>query len=105
MDARQKGFTSADRWSNEKTFSNRVDFHIKEKKPAELKIDKIREDDAGIYRCRVEFKTGQARNSRVNLTVIGKFSIICIKYLPIIFFPKEFHIISFLCKLYNIYNF
>ncbi|XP_023707814.1 synaptogenesis protein syg-2 isoform X4 [Cryptotermes secundus] len=69
VDAREQEFGKAERWSDENVFANRALFMM-EKKPAELGVDNIRKEDAGIYRCRVDFKMAQTRNSRVNLTVI-----------------------------------
>ncbi|KOX80798.1 hypothetical protein WN51_03860 [Melipona quadrifasciata] len=70
VDARDRDFGIAERWSDDTVFSNRAYF-MPDKKPAELGVDHIREEDAGIYRCRVDFQIGQTRNSKVNLTVIG----------------------------------
>ncbi|KAJ9582118.1 hypothetical protein L9F63_003539, partial [Diploptera punctata] len=69
VDAREHEFRSAERWSDENVFANRAYF-MPDKQPAELGVDNIRKDDAGIYRCRVDFKVAQTRNSKVNLTVI-----------------------------------
>lgn len=74
MDTREHGFTTAERWSDENVFGNRADF-MAEKHPAELGVDNIRKEDAGIYRCRVDFKVAQTRNSKVNLTVVGKYGV------------------------------
>lgn len=71
VDARDRDFGFAERWSDDAVFSNRAYF-LPDKKPAELGVDRIREEDAGIYRCRVDFRIGQTRNSKVNLTVIGR---------------------------------
>ncbi|KAF7397237.1 hypothetical protein HZH68_008459 [Vespula germanica] len=69
VDARDRDFGIAERWSDDTVFSSRAYF-MPDKKPAELGVDHIREEDAGIYRCRVDFQIGQTRNSKVNLTVI-----------------------------------
>ncbi|XP_022907185.1 neural cell adhesion molecule 2-like [Onthophagus taurus] len=69
VDGRDRGFTHAERWSDENVFSNRA-FFMPEKQPAELGVDHIRETDQGVYRCRVDFIRAQTRNSKVNLTVI-----------------------------------
>ncbi|XP_015589741.1 protein turtle homolog B isoform X2 [Cephus cinctus] len=69
VDARDRNFGVAERWSDDTVFSNRATF-LPDKQPAELGVDHIKEEDAGIYRCRVDFQIGQTRNSKVNLTVI-----------------------------------
>jgi len=71
VDARDRTVSMAERWSDDSVFSNRAHF-ILDKHPAQLGVDRIKEEDAGIYRCRVDFQIGQTRNSKVNLTVIGK---------------------------------
>ncbi len=40
--------------------------------PSMLHIEKIEAREAGIYRCRVDFKTAPTRNSLLNLSVISK---------------------------------
>lgn len=71
VDSRDRDFSLAERWSDENVFANRAYF-MPEKQPAELGVDHIRESDQGIYRCRVDFKIAQTRNSKINLTVIGE---------------------------------
>lgn len=71
VDGRDRDFKLAERWSDENVFANRAYF-MPEKQPAELGVDHIRESDQAVYRCRVDFKEAQTRNSKVNLTVIGK---------------------------------
>ncbi|KYM83117.1 hypothetical protein ALC53_06383 [Atta colombica] len=71
IDARNREFGVAERWSDNSVFSNRAYFML-DKQPALLGVENTREEDAGIYRCRVDFQIGQTRNSKVNLTVIGK---------------------------------
>lgn len=70
VDVRDRDFVYAERWSDNTVFANRAYF-IPNKTPARLGVEHIQEQDAGIYRCRVDFQIGQTRNSKVNLTVIG----------------------------------
>ncbi|KAI4475996.1 hypothetical protein M0804_013942 [Polistes exclamans] len=69
VDARNRNFGRVEKWSDDTEFSGRAYF-MPDQKPAMLGVDHIREEDAGIYRCRVDFQIGQTRNYKVNLTVI-----------------------------------
>lgn len=71
MDIRDRDAKAAKRWSDETVFSNRAYF-LFDKQPGELAVQNIKDPDTGVYRCRVDFKVAQTRNSIVNLTVIGK---------------------------------
>ncbi|XP_066961613.1 uncharacterized protein [Macrobrachium rosenbergii] len=51
------------------TLSRRTSFRT-DRSPAALIIQKTEMDDAGIYRCRVDFRHSPTLNYRVNLTVI-----------------------------------
>ncbi|VVC28852.1 Fibronectin type III,Immunoglobulin subtype,Immunoglobulin-like domain,Immunoglobulin-like [Cinara cedri] len=89
--------TGAERWSDRQVFGERAHFHVNEvgsegdskksketdgdgdqKKSivstyysSELRIDRVSVKDAiHLYRCRVDFRLAQTRNSKVNLTVI-----------------------------------
>lgn len=87
--------TGAERWSDQQVFGDRAHFHVNgddtdgelkskannQKKStmstyysSELRIDRVSVKDAiHLYRCRVDFKLAQTRNSKVNLTIVGKF--------------------------------
>lgn len=73
VDIRDRDFKAAKRWSDEMVFANRAYF-LFEKQPGELAVQNAKESDSGIYRCRVDFKVAQTRNSKVNLTVIRKYT-------------------------------
>lgn len=75
VDIRERDFKAAKRWSDESVFSNRAYF-LFEKQPGELAVQNAKDSDTGIYRCRVDFKIAQTRNSKINLTIIGKLHMI-----------------------------
>jgi len=42
------------------------------RKPARLLVERVRPEEAGVYRCRVDFRTAQTRNALVNVSIIGE---------------------------------
>ena len=72
-DARAGGPDKGHRWSDEERgFGKRANFQL-HRHPSVLHIENIKAEEAGIYRCRVDFKTSPTRNSLLNLSVISKF--------------------------------
>lgn len=73
-DARSGGGISdvGRRWSDDRAFGLRGHFQVKPH-PALLHVEDIQAAEAGVYRCRVDFKTAPTRNSLVNLTVISEY--------------------------------
>lgn len=68
---RGRAFNQALHWSDENEFGQRAYF-VTVAKPAALTLDSVTLNDAGVYRCRVDFKNSPTRNFQINLTVIGK---------------------------------
>ncbi|XP_049785945.1 hemicentin-2-like [Schistocerca cancellata] len=69
VDARERDFSQAERWSNETVFGSRAYF-VTDRPPAALAVESVRPRDQATYRCRVDFRFAQTRNSKVNFTVI-----------------------------------
>nr|XP_033324105.1 nephrin-like [Megalopta genalis]XP_033324106.1 nephrin-like [Megalopta genalis] len=70
IDAREKPVTKAQHSSDQGVFGPRAYFRTAPQNPAVLVIEDIKRHDAATYRCRVDFRKGQTRSFRYNLTVI-----------------------------------
>lgn len=66
---RGRQFGQARLWSSPTAFGTRAHFSSTSH-PAQLKIDNVRIEDEGVYRCRVDFRNSPTRNLKINLTVI-----------------------------------
>ena len=82
-DARLGGLDDGKRWSDaERGFGHRAVFHVDQTKlkssgvnqkvMSYLNVNEIKSDEAGVYKCRVDFKSAPTRNYNVNVTVIGE---------------------------------
>ncbi|CAD7091434.1 unnamed protein product [Hermetia illucens] len=106
VDIRDRTAKEPKRWSNETVFSNRAYF-LFDKEPGELAIQSINESDTGLYRCRVDFKVAQTRNSFVNLTVITPPERISIRddsgieRSAVVGPYSEGHVMSLRCEVYG----
>ncbi|XP_068619221.1 neural cell adhesion molecule 2-like [Battus philenor] len=68
-DIRGRTYNQPKLWSSPTVFGNRA-FFRGGATPAVLMIDNVSAIDAGVYRCRVDFKNSPTRNLRVNFSVI-----------------------------------
>ena len=71
LDARDKHFEDAQHWADEQMLGGRAYFRTNLEPPS-LVIENIRESDAGLYKCRLDFKRSQTVHRNINLTVISK---------------------------------
>ncbi|CAL8139508.1 unnamed protein product [Orchesella dallaii] len=69
LDARDKALEEGQHWSNEQALGGRAYFRIATDPPS-LVIENVKESDAGLYKCRLDFKNSPTVYHSVNLTVI-----------------------------------
>lgn len=71
FDTRDKPPHEGKHWADEALFGGRAYFRHNDSPPT-LTLNGAKENDDGVYQCRVDFLESPTRNTRVNLTVIGK---------------------------------
>uniref|UniRef100_A0AAG5CY02 Sidestep protein n=1 Tax=Anopheles atroparvus TaxID=41427 RepID=A0AAG5CY02_ANOAO len=69
FDARGKSLQQAIHWSDEAVLKSKAYFYYDTSPPA-LRIKGIKQEDAGLYRCRVDFHKSPTKNCRINLDVL-----------------------------------
>lgn len=71
VDARNSSVYAGEHWTDNDQLGNRASLRVRSGEQG-LQITKLVEEDAGLYRCRVDFKSSPTKNFRINLSVIGK---------------------------------
>ncbi|KAG8306619.1 hypothetical protein J6590_043420, partial [Homalodisca vitripennis] len=69
-DVRGRSFNNAVMWSDTNAFGPRAFFVTGKQPAAALQLDAVQLKDAGVYRCRVDFRNSPTKNFQVKLTVI-----------------------------------
>ncbi len=64
-------FSTVKHWSEDAAFGPRTYFRDSSK-PAQLIISSVQMDDAGYYRCRVDFRETQTVTTRVRLNIVAE---------------------------------
>ena len=72
FDVRGQGSEVGRHW-NDGSLGARARFEEKARPLPLLWIEDLRDEDEGIYRCRVDFKHAPTQNFQINLQVIGEF--------------------------------
>ncbi|GFX28146.1 ig-like domain-containing protein [Trichonephila clavipes] len=72
LDARSAPSADMVKHFSGKVLGSRAYFNVSRRSLAHLKIDPVDEDDAGEYRCRVDFKRGRTLSRLVKLNVIAE---------------------------------
>ncbi|XP_058796760.1 hemicentin-1-like isoform X2 [Phymastichus coffea] len=69
VDARSSPLNRGRQWSNPNVLADRATVTFVNRR-AELRIDKLMPEDAGLYKCRLDYRNNPTRNRHVNLTVV-----------------------------------
>ena len=84
VDARGASLYTGEHWADVEHLGDRASLKVQPGYQG-LHLTRLELEDAGEYRCRVDFKASPTRNLRINLEIIGLFNKLSrIKWLPYI---------------------
>jgi hypothetical protein len=71
VDGRSKPLGQGRQWSDPNALADRAKIRLTGQR-AELEIEGLTPEDAGLYHCRIDFPNNPTKNQKINLHVIGK---------------------------------